>query len=118
MTTVIKAEQPIRRDWKMKKGSDFHRTIKLKESDGVTVRNTTGYAMSMTIKASPNGETYAALSIGNGITHTPSAGQFNIDQTALQIDLFDFSSAVYEIAITDSSGGKSIPFMGEMVLIP
>jgi hypothetical protein len=118
MATTIKAEQPIRRDWKMKKGADFHRTIKLKESDGVTVRNTTDYAMTMTIKASPNGETYASLSIGNGITNSPASGQFNIDQTAAQVDLFDFASAVYEITITDSSGGKSIPFMGELVLIP
>jgi hypothetical protein len=118
MSTVIKAEQPILRDWKMKRGADWHRTIKLKESDGVTVRNTTGYSMTMTIKATPNGETYAALSIGNGITNSPASGQFNIDQTAAQVDLFDFSSAVYEVAITDAVGGKSIPFMGEMLLIP
>jgi hypothetical protein len=115
---AIKAEAPIQRDWKMKKGADWHRTIKLKESDGVTAKNTTGYSMSMTIKAAPNGETYATLSVGSGITHTPSAGQFNLDLTAAVIDGYDFASAIYEIIITDASGGKTIPFMGEIVLIP
>jgi len=120
MALAIKAEAPIRRDWKMKKGADFHRTIKLKESDGVTVRNTTGYSMTMTIKSAPNGETYATYitGLGTNITNTPGAGQFNIDVTAATIDGYDFASAVYEVQITDALGGKSVPFVGEMVLIP
>jgi hypothetical protein len=56
--------------------------------------------------------------VGSGITHTPSAGQFNLDLTAAVIDGYDFASAIYEIIITDASGGKTIPFMGEIVLIP
>jgi len=118
MAIAIRTEPPIKRDWRMKKGADWHRTIKLKESDGVTAKNTTGYTMTMTIKSAPNGETFATLSIGSGITHTPSAGQFNIDVTAAMIDTWDFATGVYEVQITDAGGGKTIPFMGEMVLIP
>lgn len=116
MTTTIKAATPIRRDWAMKRGADFHRTIKLKESDGVTVKVTTDYSMTMTIKSAQNGETYATLTVGSGITHTPSAGQFNIDIVAATIDGYDFATALYEVQITDASGGKDIPFMGEIVL--
>lgn len=116
MTTVIRAEPPIRRDWNMKRGADFHRVIKLKESDGVTAKNTTGYTMTMTIKAAANGETFATYAIGSGITHSPASGQFNIDVTAATIDPYDFSSAIYEIVITDSGGGKTIPFMGAITL--
>lgn len=118
MAQIIRAEPPIRRDWKMKKGADFNRTIKLKESDGVTAKDTTGYTMTMSIKASPNGETYATLAIGSGITHSPASGQFNILIAAATNAVYDFSSAVYEITITDASAGVTIPFMGEIVLTP
>lgn len=117
MTTAIRAEMPVKRDWNMKRGADFARTIKLKEADGVTVRNTTDYDMTMTIKASSNGETYVTLGIGTGITNTPTSGQFNIIVTAAQNTLYDFSSAVYEIIITDDAGGVTIPFVGNIVLI-
>ena len=115
-TTAVRTELPIKRDWNMTRGSDFARTIKLKEADGVTVRVTTGYAMTMTIKASPNGETYATLAIGTGITNTPSSGQFNISIPAATNAAYDFSSAVYQIIITDASGGITIPFVGNIIL--
>ena len=113
MTTIIK-EPPITLDWSMKKGQDFHRTILLREDDGVTVINTTGYSMTLTIKSAPNGETYATVTA----TNSPANGQFNLDITAAVIDGYTFSNAVYEVQLVDSSGGKTIPYMGNLTLIP
>jgi len=112
MTTTIKAAMPVTRDIRQKRGADFHWTIRLKENDGVTVQNTTGYSSTLTIKAGQNGETYATINA----TNSPSSGQFNYDITALTIEGFDFGSAEYELLIVDNNGGKTIPFIGQFVL--
>lgn len=112
MTTVIKTKPPVTRELRQKRGADFHLTIKLRESDGVTVKNTTGYTSTLTIKAGQNGETYATITP----TYSPASGQFNYDITAAVLDTYDFSSGEYEIQIVDNSGGKTIPFIGSFVL--
>ena len=119
MTTVIRETPPIKHDFTWKQGSDWHATIKLKEDDRITAKDTTDYAMTMTIKSAPNGETYDTLTIGTGmIVHTPAGGQFNINRTAAQIAAYDFTSAVYDIIIEDASGGLTCPFYGEIVVLP
>lgn len=109
---TIKAAMPITRDIRQKRGADFHWTIKLKEDDGVTAVNTTGYSSTMTIKNGQNGEVYATITA----IHSAASGQFNYGATAATLDGYDFSSADYEIQIIDSGGGKTIPFVGAFVL--
>ena len=118
MTTVIREIPPIRHDFTWKQGADWNVTIKLKEDDRVTVKVTTDYEMTMTIKSAQNGETYATLIIGTGIEHTPAAGQFNISRTAAEIAAYDFTAAVYDIIIEDDLGGKMCPFYGEIMVMP
>lgn len=110
--TTIKSALPITRDIRQKRGADFHWTIKLKENDGVTVVNTTDYSSTMTLKHGQNGETYATITA----TNSPASGQFNYDITAAVLDAYDFASAEYEVQIVDSSGGKTVPFVGTFVL--
>jgi hypothetical protein len=110
--TTIKSALPITRDIRQKRGADFHWTIKLKENDGVTVKNTTGYTSTLTLKRGQNGETYATITA----TNSAASGQFNYDIAAATVDGYDFSSADYEVLITDASGGKTIPFVGTFVL--
>ena len=118
MTTTIQGEMPIRLDWRMKQGADFSKTIELYEDDGVTPKNTTGYAMTMKVKSAPNGETYDTLTIGSEITHTPSAGRFVILRNAAAVDAYDWGNAIYDIIITDASNGKTCPFYGEIAMLP
>jgi hypothetical protein len=119
MTTVIQEEMPIRRDiTKMKRGSDWHWTIKLKENDRVTPKNTTGYTMTMTIRSGANGEVYDTMTIANGkIVHTPASGQFNLNLTYTLIDGYDFVEAEYDIIIVDNAGGRTCPFYGSVRVI-
>lgn len=115
---ILKEAMPIRRDTKMKQGADWHWTIKLKEADGVTAKNTAGYSMTMTIKSAPNGEVYDILTIASGkIVHTSASGQFNLNLTAAQIALYDFSSAYFDIIIVDAGNGNTCPFYGNIILI-
>ena len=116
MTVGISGELPFRRDWKMKRGADWGRAIKLREDDGVTVINTTSYSMTMTIRAGANGETYATLTIGSGITNTAAEGLFTLGLSAAAVDALDFATAEYEIQITDAGGGKFVAFVGELVM--
>jgi len=117
MAEIIRATPPVRRDTKFKRGADWHWTIKLKEANG-TAKDTTNYDMVMTIKSKANGETYDTLAVGAEITHTPGSGQFAIELLAATIDAYDFSTAVYDVIITDASSGKTCPFYGEITVIP
>jgi len=110
--TTIKSALPVTRDIRHKRGADYHLTIQLKENDGVTAVDTTDYESTMTLKNGQNGETYATVTA----TNSPASGQFNYDITAATLDGYDFASAEYEVQIVDSSGGKTIPFVGTFVL--
>lgn len=109
---TIKSALPVTRDIRQKRGADFHWTVRLKENDGVTAVNTTGYSSTLTIKNGQNGEIYATITA----TNSAASGQFNYDITAAMLEGYDFSSADYEAQIVDSSGGKTIPFVGMFVL--
>lgn len=102
---------PIIWDAKLTRGGDWHQTILLREDDGVTPINTTGYSMTMKIlKSHPNGEVYDTLNTANGrIVNTTSSGQFVINLTAAEIDAYDFTSAVRRI-VYDDGAGNTTPF--------
>ncbi len=95
-------------------GADWNWAFQLMDDDNVAPINTTGYACVMTIKASLNGETYAALSIGSGITMTAANGLFTflIDDAA--VDAYDWTTAIAKIVITDDLGGKTPLFVGDL----
>lgn len=112
MTTKIKTAMPMTYNVQHKRGADFHKTIKLKEDDGVTAKNTTGYSSTLTIKSSQNGEVYAVVAA----TNSPASGQFNYDITAAALAEYEFANAEYEILIVDDSGGRTIPFIGQFML--
>lgn len=110
MTETI-TTYPIIWDAKITRGGDWRQTILLREDDGVTPKNTTGYSMTMTImKSHPNGEVYDTLSTANGrIVNTTANGQFNIKLTAAEIDAYDFTTAVRRI-VYDDGAGNTTPF--------
>jgi hypothetical protein len=114
MTT--KQKLPVRRDIEMKRGADWNWTIKLREDDGVTAKDTTGYAVTMTIK---NGtQIYDILTIDNGITNTPVSGQLNFRIPYSDVDSYEFSSAEYDVIIVNNLGKHWAPFYGNIRVIP
>ena len=117
MAETIRATPPIRRNTRFKRGADWHWTIKLKEANG-TAKDTTDYDMVMNIKSAANGETYDTLVVGTEITHTPASGQFALELLSTTIDAYDFSTAIFDVIITDASGGNTCPFYGEITVIP
>lgn len=113
---IIVTELPMRWDQKMQRRSDFTMTIQLLEDDEVTPKPTTGYTMSVYIRAAPNGELYDELTIGAEITHTAALGLFTIRVPAATIDAYKFQRAIYDVQLTDAGGAKSVPFAGDLVI--
>lgn len=112
----IKQKLPIRRDIEMKRGMDWNWTLKLRENDSVTPKDTTGYTATMTIRDA-GGEIYKALTIGDGITHTPGIGQLNIRIPYTDINEFEFSSAEYDLIIVNTLDAHWCPFHGNIKVI-
>jgi hypothetical protein len=98
----------------MVRGADWHWAFQFMEDDNVTPIDTTGYTCSMVIRESENGETYATLSIGSGITMTAASGLFNIDLDDSVVDAYDWRTAEYKLIVTDDSGGKTPLFVGRL----
>lgn len=113
-----KTKLPVRRDIEMKRGADWSWTIKLRENDGVTVKDTTGYTMTMTIKSSANREEYDVLTIGDGITHTPASGQFNLKITYSDVNEYEFTSAIHDVIVVNPAGDHICYFYGNIKVIP
>lgn len=111
-TQTITAPMPITRNLKWKRGADWSMTLRLKEDDG-SIRDTTSYSATMTIKASQNGETYTSIAAVN----TAAEGKLYFAITASNIGALDFGHAVYDIIITDALGGKTCPLVGDLELL-
>jgi len=120
MTTRIEDEEyPVTHDLPpMLRGSDWIGfAFQIMEDDNVTPKNTTGYSAEMVIAEEGwNGETYATLTVGSGITHTPSQGLFNFSIAKATVDGYNFRTAVYKINVTDSSAGITCFFMGRVFI--
>jgi len=115
---TTKEKLPVRRDIEMKRGMDWNWTIKLRENDNVTVKNTTGFTMEMRIKSSSNGDLYKTLSIGSGIAHTPASGQFNLLVSYADVNEFEFTNAIYDLIVVDASANLLCYFYGNVKVIP
>ncbi len=116
MAQIITGATPIKRDYKIKRNKDFNLTIQLRENDRVTPKVTTGYSMTVTIRAGQNGEVYATWTTSDYITHTAASGTFAISVPASVLIAYDWANAVYEIQITSNTGAKDVPFEGTMNL--
>lgn len=115
---ATKQKLPVRRDIEMKRGADWNTTIKLRENDGVTVKNTTDYTMTMTIKSSSNGDVFDELTIDDGITHTPASGQFNLKVPYSDVNEYQFTSAIYDLIVVNADGDHVCYFHGNVKVIP
>lgn len=113
---VIVTELPMRWDQKAQRRADWTMTIQLLEDDQVTPKNTTGYGMTVYIRAAPNGALYDQLEVGSEITHNPGQGLFTVRVPAATIGAYTFSRAVYDVQLTDNSGGKIVPFYGDFLV--
>ena len=102
----------------MKRGSDWSWTIKLRENDGVTPKDTTNWALTLTIKSASNGDVYDTLIIGDGITNTPASGQLNIDRPYSTINGYKFTTAIYDLIYVDASANHRCIFYGNDRIIP
>lgn len=102
----------------MKRGMDWNWTVKLRENDGVTAKDTTGYTMTMTIKSSSNAQAIKTLVIDSGITHTPASGQFNLKIAYSDVNEFDFTSAIYDLIAVNTGGDHICYFYGNVKIIP
>lgn len=116
MTQIITTELPIRRNYKLKRGSDWSITLWKKQDDGITAFDTTGYTCTLTIKSKINGEVYATLTESAGITHTPASGSFTPLITAAMLDTYQWANAIYDFQLTSGGGSKSVILSGEMSL--
>lgn len=118
MTATIRAEMPIERDLRMKHGADFRMTIFAKEDDRTTIKDTTDWEITMTLKERSNGRIYATLSNGAGITNTPAEGKIYFELPADTVDGYPFTRCYYDIIITDAGGDKTCPFYGTVEMLP
>lgn len=117
MTEIIR--QYLRDDIEIVRGGDWHETILFYEDDEVTAKDTTDWSMTMTIQKSyPNGEVYDTLTVANGkIETTPSNGQFNLNLTAAEIEAYDFTSAVYRMAVDYGDGNTQVIRLGNVKVV-
>lgn len=113
---VIKSNQPIKKKFVFKRGADFDFTIKVKDNL-TTAKDTTGWSAAMTIRDKQNGTTYATLSVGSGITHTPANGLFVIHIASTTVDAYTFHNAEYDLILTESGGAKKCPFYGDIEVL-
>jgi hypothetical protein len=119
--TVISGPMPLVHNLRMKRGADWRMRIYVKEDDRITIRVTTNWTAVMNIKSAGNGEIYTSLGIvttGTGIINTGASGLFTFQILAAAMDALDFSHAIYEIILTDVSGLKTCPFIGEVEMLP
>jgi hypothetical protein len=68
------------------------------------VQNLTGYSAQLIVKAKPgDSTTLLSLTSGNGLTLGGTAGTITLTQSAAAVNAFSWSSAEYELLLTDSS---------------
>lgn len=106
---------PVRYDLPpMTHKADWHWAFQMFDDDGVTPQNTTGYTCTMYFRQSVNGEVYATLTIGSGITMTAGSGLFNVDLDKIVIDMYDFQEAEYLVIVTTNTNDDMPMFFGKV----
>lgn len=95
-------------------GTDWHWSFQLFEDDNVTPVDTTSWVCHVYLMESENGETYATLTNGSGVTMTAASGLFNIDISDTTVDTYNFKSCVFKVVVTDDTGDKKCYFLGRL----
>lgn len=98
----------------MVRGANWHWAFQIMEDDNVTPVNTTSYVCTVYIMESPNGDTYATLTNGSGVTMTAASGLFNVDIDDSVIDTYPFKTAIFKVIMTDDTGDKTPLFLGTL----
>lgn len=93
-------------------GADWHWSFQLFEDDNVTPLDTTDWVCHIYLMESENGEPYATLTNGSGITMTAATGLFNVDISDTTIDTYNFKSCIMKVIMTDDTGDKTPYFLG------
>ena len=95
---------------------DFYLTTVYQDSTGTPI-NLTGYTATFALANSYNGAIVLTLTVGSGITITPSTGTINVHATATQTSITD-GSYVAELVITSSANVKTSLLKGTIVVKP
>ena len=81
--------------------------------DNDNPQDTTGYSCEIKLRDKPNGEVKATLSTTGGeIVNTPSQGLYSITWSAADNADLDCQQIVFDVKLTDASGGVHRPFKG------
>ena len=99
------------------RGADWHWAFQLMEDDNVTPIDTTDYTCTIEIKESVNGEPYATLTNGSGVTMTAASGLFNVDISDTAVDAYPFKTAIFKVILTDDTGDKVPFFLGTLKFV-
>jgi len=113
-TQVLDIDQlPITLDLPpIKVGQDYEFTIEILD-DNEAPQDTTDWTMEMKGRTpNANGEEAFSLSVGAGITHTPAEGKFVVKIANTVTSLFNVSSIVWDVKITDANSDVTFPFEG------
>ena len=118
-TTIEFDELPIVLDLPpVKKGADYSFTIEMLD-DNDAAKDTTGWTMQVTGRdAGANGDELFSLTVGDGITHTPSQGRFVVKIAKTITATLPATRIVWDCAVTDSNGDVSYPFEGTLQILP
>lgn len=98
----------------IEQGTTFSRTFTWKDSSNTAI-NLTGYSAKLQIKDS-KGSVLVALTNGAGITLGGSAGTIAVRIDATTTTGFTFSSAKYDLKLTDASGSPTRLLEGVVIL--
>jgi hypothetical protein len=97
-------------------GADWGWAVKIKDDNREAI-DTTDWTARMEIRETYGGELIIALETGSGIINTAAEGLFSIDLTGAQTSDFLARQVVYDLFITDDSGGVTCPFRGPIDIL-
>ena len=102
---------------RLQKGDDFSRQFVCKDADGVA-NDLTGASLKMQIRDAETGSVLLELSTENGkIDLTPEDGFFVINFSAADTGNATWSSAIYDLQMTNDAGEITTLFGGDVVLL-
>lgn len=102
-------------DFTIEQGTTFSRTFTWTDSSNNPI-NLTGYTAKLSIAPAPAGTPYISLTDTSGITLGGSAGTIAVTLTAAQTTAFTFTTAKYDLKLTDASGNVTRLLEGTVTL--
>jgi hypothetical protein len=93
---------------------DFYLTAVYQDASGAPI-NLTGYTATFALASNYNGATVITLTVGSGITITPSTGTINLHATYSQTAISE-GTYVGELMITSGGGVETSLLKGNIVV--